>query len=105
MKRTLKITTVIALIVLTIACGGGVSSNNPGSSGSVIFVTGEDAPLPTIVSFFITLNAVKLNNSSGSVTVLSTPTTVDLGRLVGYWGSIRFNQGPTRVQRSPCPIP
>jgi hypothetical protein len=91
MKRTLKITTVIALIVLTIACGGGVSSNNPGSSGSVIFVTGEDAPLPTIVSFFITLNAVKLNNSSGSVTVLSTPTTVDFGRLVGLRSLLGFN--------------
>jgi hypothetical protein len=44
-----------------------------------------------VVSFFITINSITLNNSSGSVTVLNTPTTVDFGRLVGLRSLLGFN--------------
>jgi hypothetical protein len=57
----------------------------------MVFVTGEDAPLPSVVAFNLTLNSITLNNSSGSATVLSTPTTVDFGRLVGLRSLLGFN--------------
>jgi len=94
MKRYLVCTTLLALIALTFAaCGGGSSSsnNNSGNSQAQVFVTGEDAPLPSVVSFYITINSITLNNSSSTQTVLSTPTTVDFGRLMGLRSLLGFN--------------
>ena len=75
------------------ACGGGSgSSPQPpaGNSQAQVFITGEDAPVPSVVSFYITLNSITLNNSAGTVTVLSTPETVDFGRLVGLRSLLGF---------------
>lgn len=104
MKRFLAVTFLLALAGLTIGCGlsstssssGSSSGSGSGGSGSnqsqMVFVTGEDTPLPAVVDFNITLNNIKLNNSSGSVTVLSTPTTVDFGRLIGLRSLLGFNK-------------
>ena len=95
MKRLLVILGLFVLTLNFLACGGG-SSSTGGSQGNTasqpVFITGEDAPLPSVVSFNITLNSITLNNSSGSVTVLSTPTTVDFGRLVGLRSLLGFNK-------------
>jgi hypothetical protein len=92
MRRILGLATVFCFVILTIACGGGAAiGTGGGSNSSAVFVTGEDAPLPSVVSFFITINSITLNNSSGSVTVLNTPTTVDFGRLVGLRSLLGFN--------------
>ena len=95
MKRALVVFGLLAGMALTLAgCGGGsAASGGMGSGGnqSAVFVTGEDAPLPSVVSFNITLNSIALMNSSGSVTVLSTPTTVDFGRLMGLRSLLGFN--------------
>jgi len=96
MKRFLFVTALLALIALTFAaCGGGSSSSSSsgggsGSSQAQIFVTGEDAPIPSVVSFYVTINSVTLNNSSTSVNVLSQPTTVDFGRLMGLRSLLGF---------------
>jgi hypothetical protein len=101
MKRFCAITFLLALAGLTIACSGvsnnSSNSGNGGNGGSgsqqqAVFVTGEDTPLPTVVDFNITLNSITLNNSSGSVTVLSTPVTVDFGRLIGLRSLLGFNK-------------
>ncbi len=83
----------VFLMALALAgCGGGSSSGGlKGSAQSSVFVTGEDAPLPSVVAFNITLNTITLNNSSGSVQVLSQPTTVDFARLVGMRSLLGFN--------------
>lgn len=94
MKRFFTIASLFAATAVMMACGGtSSSSSNPGGSTSQaqVFVTGEDAPLPTVVAFDITLNKITLNNSSGSVTALSTPTTVDFGRLIGLRSLLGFN--------------
>lgn len=97
MRRILALAALLGILATAIACGGGAAgaggqksfSSNP----TAVFVTGEDAPtpLPSVVSFFITINSITLNNSSGSVTVLSTPTTVDFARLVGLRSLLGFN--------------
>ena len=99
MRRFCAITFLLALAGLTIACGVSGSSNSGnggngggGSQSQPVFITGEDTPLPTVVDFNITLNSITLNNSSGSVTVLSTPTTVDFGRLIGLRSLLGFNK-------------
>ncbi|MGO9126759.1 MAG: DUF4382 domain-containing protein [Terriglobales bacterium] len=96
MKRFSFLSVLLALIALTFtACGGGGStSSSSGGSGNAqaqVFVTGEDAPVTSVVSFYITINSITLNNSSSTVTVLSQPTTVDFGRLIGLRSLLGFN--------------
>ena len=96
MKRFPAISIFLALMALTFtACGGGsgMSSLGGGSQNAQaqIFVTGEDAPVSSVVSFYITINSITLNNSSSTVTVLSQPTTVDFGRLIGLRSLLGFN--------------
>jgi Domain of unknown function (DUF4382) len=98
MRRTV-LTVFLALIALTFtACSGtsSSSSNNNGSGSGAsqgqVFVTGEDAPLPGVVSFYITINSITLNNSTSTQTVLSTPTTVDFGQLMGLRSMLGFNK-------------
>jgi len=102
MKRTLAILCTLALTALTLACGGGTSTTSGGSASSQgqVFVTGEDAPLPSVVSFNITINSIVLQNSSTKVNVLSTPTTVDFGRLVGLRSLLGFSTIPAGTYTS-----
>jgi hypothetical protein len=95
MKRFSILSFLLATAMGLAACGGGGSSmntppSNANNSGPV-FVTGEDAPMPSVVAFNITLNSITLNNSSGSVQVLSQPTTVDFARLMGLRALLGFN--------------
>ena len=94
MKRFVTILLLLAPLFLLPACGGGAStgsgtksSNQPGA----VFVVGEDAPVSSVVAFNITINKITLNNSSTSVTALSTPTAVDFGRLMGLRSLLGFN--------------
>src|SRR5690348_8421687 len=94
MRRFSCLSVILGLVVLALGCGGPAGSGGGfGSSNnqSAVFITGEDAPLPSVVSFFVTINSIALNNSSGSVTVLNTPTTVDFGRLVGLRSLLGFS--------------
>jgi hypothetical protein len=105
MKRILGLSAILALAALTLACGGGTVASNTGGGGgstpqSQVFVTGEDAPLPSVVAFNVTINSITLNNSSTSVTALSTPTTVDFGRLVGMRSLLGFNTIPAGTYTS-----
>jgi Domain of unknown function (DUF4382)/Domain of unknown function (DUF5666) len=57
-----------------------------------MFVTGEDAPLASVVGFDVTINSITLNGSNNtSAQVLSTPTTVDFARLLGLRSPLAFN--------------
>jgi hypothetical protein len=94
MKRFPSLAVLLALVALTFtACGGGSSTtpSDPASAQGQVFVTGEDAPVSSVVSFYITINSITLNNSSNTVTVLSQPTTVDFGRLIGLRSLLGFN--------------
>src|SRR5580704_7848641 len=95
MKRFSFLSVLLALAALTFtACGGGSSSSSGGGTQDAqaqIFVTGEDAPVSSVVSFYVTINSITLNNSSSTVTVLSQPATVDFGRLIGLRSLLGFN--------------
>ena len=93
MKKFLGIALVLALAMLGAGCGGSSNSSNsnPTQQGSV-FVTGEDAPLASVVGFDVTINSITLNGSNNtSAQVLSTPTTVDFARLLGLRSPLAFN--------------
>ena len=98
MKRFGLMFTLALLAATWAGCGGGntsqttsqTSSQNPGA----VFVTGEDAPVSSVVAFNITIDKITLNNSSTTAIALSTPTAVDFGRLVGLRSLLGFNTIP-----------
>ncbi|MGA8272028.1 MAG: DUF4382 domain-containing protein [Candidatus Sulfotelmatobacter sp.] len=93
MKRLLGMMLVLALSMLGASCGSSGSSTSPTASqqSSAVFVTGEDAPLSSVVGFNVTINSITLNGSGSSATVLSTPITVDFARLLGLRSPLGFN--------------
>jgi hypothetical protein len=99
MKLRAKLLILLAPLALLAACGGaGSQSSNSGGGtqnqqGSV-FVTGEDAPLSSVVGFNVTIDKITLNNSTSTVTALSTATAVDFGRLMGLRSLLAFNTIP-----------
>lgn len=93
MKRGLLFALVLA-IAATIGCGGASNSNtnlSQNSSSSSLFVTGEDAPLSSVVGFNVTINQITLNNSTSTVSALPSPEAVDFARLMGLRTLLAFN--------------
>jgi hypothetical protein len=101
MKRPPLFVLVLAMAVM-IGCGSNSSnqssSQNGNSSGNV-FVTGEDAPLSSVVSFQLTLNTVVLNGQNNTPTVVSD-TTVDFARLIGLRSPLSFSSVPADTYSS-----
>jgi hypothetical protein len=95
MRRIYVIALLLALSMLGASCGAGSNSSTPPSSQSAsVFVTGEDAPLASVVGFDVTINSITLTGSKGSPLVLSTATTVDFARLLGLRSPLAFNSVP-----------
>src|SRR4029077_11181269 len=78
-----------------VGCGGGSGttlSSNP--QAGAVFVTGEDAPLPSVLSLNLTINSITLTGASNSPQLVSSPITVDCVRLVGLRAPLAFNAVP-----------
>ncbi len=91
MKKFFALALLCALSLMGLGCGSNSGSQNSNSQANV-FMTGEDAPLASVVGFNVTLNSVTLNGQDGATaTVISTPTTVDFARLLGLRSPLAFN--------------
>jgi hypothetical protein len=75
----------LALIALLNGCGNNSSSSNSTNPQSnSVFVTGTDAPLPSVVGFRVDITGLTLSNGTGTpVSVLNGTQTVDFARLNG----------------------
>ncbi len=91
MKRFVTLLVLLAPLLFLMACGGGATNGQPNNQAGAVFVVGEDAPVSSVVAFNVTIDSITLNNSSTSVHVLSTPTAVDFGRLIGLRSLLAFN--------------
>lgn len=105
MKRSLFIYGLVTFMTMVLAgCGAGSMSSSTQGGGAnnqaAVFVTGEDAPVSSVVAFNITINKITLNNGSNTVTALSTPVMVDFGRLVGLRSLLGFNTIPAGTYTS-----
>jgi Domain of unknown function (DUF4382)/Domain of unknown function (DUF5666) len=95
MKQPLLCALLLALAA-TIGCGGASNSNQSSSQNTTgsVFVTGEDAPVSSVVGFNVTIDSITLNNSSSTVSAVSTAEAVDFARLVGLRTLLGFNTIP-----------
>ncbi|HXZ80347.1 MAG TPA: DUF4382 domain-containing protein [Terriglobales bacterium] len=104
MRRVFSLAALAAILTFTFtACGGGAgsgSTNNTQGDTGATFVTAEDAPLPSVLAFNVTINSITLNNSSSSVNALSEATTVDFARLLGLRTLLAFNAVPAGTYTS-----
>lgn len=93
MRRSIFIATLAVILASAlIGCGGGGANNNLTSTQSAnVYVTGGDAPLPSVLSFNVTLTSLKLD---GTTELLTAPTTVDFARLLGLRTLLGFNTVP-----------
>ena len=77
--------TTLALIVAFVGCGS--SSLNPlapSPNGAMLQMRVGDAPSDSIVAFEIKINSVTLtNNSNGTVSILNSPTEIELTHTAG----------------------
>jgi hypothetical protein len=102
MKKLIALGVLLALAMIGMGCGSSNSSTSltQGQTAKV-FLTGEDAPLASVVAFNVTLNSVTLNaQGGGSATVVSTPVTVDFARLLGLRSPLAFNDVPAGTYTS-----
>ena len=91
--RRFSLALISGLLALALfGCSGASSNSNSNDSNpSPMFITGEDAPVSSVVAFNITIDKITLNNKTSTVTALDTPTAVDFGRLVGLRSLLGFN--------------
>ena len=93
---------VLALVAAASGCGGGASSTTPTQpeSGSV-FVSGTDAPLPSVVSFQVDITGLTVSDGvNPPVSVLSGTQTVDFARLNGLHTLLDLNSIPAGTYSS-----
>ena len=95
---------VLAMVVAASGCGGGASSSTPASSqqpsGSV-FVTGTDAPLPSVLSFQVDITGMTVSDGTNPpVSVLNGTQTVDFARLNGLHTLLDLNSIPAGTYSS-----
>jgi Domain of unknown function (DUF5666) len=98
MKRALLFTLVL-LIAATSGCGGKGSNQSSQNNPGAVFVTGEDAPLSSVVGFQLTLNSVILNGQNNKPQV-ATNETVDFARLIGLRSPLAFSAVPQDTYNS-----
>jgi len=94
MKRVLAVSASLALLGIAVACGNSSSSSQTEAQNDQqgrVFVTGEDAPLPSVLAFNINLDKITLSNGLTSFTVFSTSQAVDFARLLGLRTLVGFS--------------
>jgi hypothetical protein len=95
MKRFLAFSVFFALTALAlVGCGGGSTSFGTNPQSGAVYVTGEDAPLSSVVSLNLTINSITLTGQNNSPQLVSSPITVDFARLVGLRTPLAFNAVP-----------
>jgi len=93
MKRFFALSVALALTALSlVGCGGSSKATAP--QAGAVYVTGEDAPLESVVSLNLTINSITLKGAKSSPAVVSAPITVDFARLVGLRAPLGFGAVP-----------
>ena len=105
MRRFLALSVFVALAgIALVGCGGGGGGSSTTLSSNAqtgaVFVTGEDAPLPSVVSLNLTINSITLTGQNNSPQLVSAPITVDFARLVGLREPLTFNTVPADTYTS-----
>lgn len=105
MRRSLGGLAVLLLFSLFwTACGSGsgsISTNvNPQVAQGTVYMTASDAPLPSVLSFQVTIQSITLFNGTSNVTLMNTPTDIEFSRLQGLRTLLALNSVPAGTYTS-----
>ncbi len=92
-----------AVAAATIGCGGGTTSTTPPmqAESGMLFVTGTDAPLKSVVSFQVDITGLTVSDGTNPpVNVLNSTQTVDFARLNGLHTLLDLNTIPAGTYTS-----
>lgn len=86
----------ILLIVMSGCNAGSMNTTPPPPQMGNVFSIGTDAPasLPSVVSFQVLITGVTVNNSGGSLSVLTNPVSMDFAKLDGLHDLIDLDSVP-----------
>jgi hypothetical protein len=94
-RRWLGACCALALTALAVGCGGGSQQMQPVQQSGTVFVAGGDAPMPSVVSFKVTISGISVAATGGTpVTVTNGPQDVDFAKLNGLHTLIDLNTIP-----------
>ena len=90
------------LVAFAVGCGGGTATMTSSSPQSgMVFVTGTDAPLQSVISFQVDITGLSVSDGTNPpVSVLSNPQTVDFARLNGLHTLLDLNTIPAGTYTS-----
>jgi hypothetical protein len=86
--RSIVCASLLFSVLLLFGCGGGTSSSsqnsNPQTSTTALQVNIGDGPSDRLIAVSMTIGSMILsNNADGSVTVVSSPTTLEMMHRMG----------------------
>jgi hypothetical protein len=91
----------IALMALVSGCGMAPTSTVMPAQSGMVFVTGTDAPLPSVVSFQVDITGIMVTDANNnSQSVLNGTQTVDFARLNGLRTLLDINTIPAGTYNS-----
>jgi hypothetical protein len=87
---------VISLILISCSGSGGSASSlrTTGTTTGTVYVTGSDAPLPSVVSFQIDITSLTLSDGTNTVSLITDPQTIEFSRLLGLRTLLALNSVP-----------
>jgi Domain of unknown function (DUF5666)/Domain of unknown function (DUF4382) len=105
MRRSLGGLAVLLLFsVFWTACGNTGGSVNTGGNSqttqAMVYVTASDAPLPSVLSFQVTIQSITLYNGTTNVALMNTPTNIEFSRLQGLRTLLALNSVPAGTYTS-----
>jgi hypothetical protein len=100
-KKWLSIGFTFALIAFMSGCGMSTPPNQMQAQTGTVFVTGTDAPLPSVVSFQVDITGLSVSDGMNPpVSVLNGTQTVDFARLNGLRTLLDINTIPAGTYTS-----
>lgn len=100
-KKWLSGVFATVLIAMMSGCGGGPASQMLAPQSGTVFVTGTDAPLPSVVSFQVDITGLMVTDANNnSQSVLNGTQTVDFARLNGLRTLLDINTIPAGTYTS-----
>jgi Domain of unknown function (DUF4382) len=94
---------VLVAMMAASGCGGGASSTTqtPQQQSGTVFVSGTDAPLPSVLSFQVDITGMTVSDGTNPpVSVLNGAQTVDFARLNGLHILLDLNTIPAGTYSS-----
>lgn len=94
---------VLAAVVVAVGCGGtnsNTTNTQPPPQQGTVFITGQDAPVASVLAFQITVSSIKLTDTSNQTVTLDAPGSVEFTRFLGLRTLLALNTIPAATYNS-----